>query len=72
MSIRTAHLTHTVAIAAVHPSTIRLICEFHWAQAVDRWVNCSQNGVSSSLKRVVKDMMKKLAYAKTRKHYNNK
>ncbi len=70
--VRVAHLIHTGAIAAVHPSTIRLICDFHRAQAVDRWVNRSQNGVPSSLKEVVKDMMKKLAYAKTRKHYNNK
>ena len=62
------HFTFVGAIASVHPSTVRLICDFHRAQAVDRWVNSSQNGVPSGLKEVVKAMMKKLAYATTRKH----
>ena len=62
------HFTFVGAIASVHPSTVRLICDFQCAQAVDRWVNTSQNGVPSGVKEVVKDMIKKLAYATTGKH----
>lgn len=51
------------AIARVHPSCIRLICDFHRAQAWERWVNKSSNGVSSQEKEIVLSYLKDLAYA---------
>ena len=32
-------------VAAVHPQCFRLLCDFHHAQAVERWVNKGTNGV---------------------------
>ena len=41
------------AIGNVLPSCIRLLCDFHRAQAWERWVSKSANGVSSQDKDMV-------------------
>lgn len=53
------------AFGNVHPNCIRLICDFHTLQAVERWVNCSQHCIPSEQKIAVKAAFKKLVYAKT-------
>ena len=53
------------AVAAVHPQCFRLLCDFHRAQAVERWVNKGTNGVQPSDKALVTDAVRRLAYATT-------
>ena len=53
------------AIGAVHPSCIRLLCDFHRAQAWERWVNKSANGVLPQDRDTVLSYLKDLAYATT-------
>ena len=53
----------TGAIALVHPECIRLVCDFHSLQAVERWTNKSQNGVRHEDKCTVKSLFKQLLYA---------
>jgi len=53
------------AIGNVHPLCIRLLCDFHRAQAWERWVNKSANGVSPTHRDVVLSHLKDLAYATT-------
>ena len=53
------------AIGNVLPSCIRLLCDFHRAQAWERWVNKSANGVSSQDKDMVLSYLKDLAYTIT-------
>lgn len=55
------------AIGIVHPSCIRLLCDFHRAQAWERWVNKSANGVLSQDRDLVLSYLKDLAYASTGK-----
>ena len=52
------------AFGNVHPNCIRLICDFHTLQAVERWVNCSWHCVPPESKSIVKAAFKKLVYAK--------
>ncbi len=51
------------AIENVHPSCIRLLCDFHRAQAWERWVNKSSNGVLPHDRDSVLAHLKTLAYA---------
>ena len=51
------------AIAKVHPKAARLICDFHRAQAQDRWINKNSNGIPAELKTTVSAKLKELAYA---------
>lgn len=53
------------AIGNVHPLCIRLLCDFHRAQAWERWVNKSANGVPTALRDAVLSSLKDLAYATT-------
>ena len=53
------------AIASVHPTTVRYICDFHRAQAIERWIKHARNGVSQSQQHIVANSFKKLAYATT-------
>ena len=53
------------AIGNVFPSCVRLLCDFHRAQAWERWVNKSANGVSPQDKDMVLSYMKDLAYTIT-------
>ena len=55
----------TGAFGNVHPNCIRLICDFHTLQAVERWVNCSQHCILPEQKTIVKAGFKNLVYAKT-------
>lgn len=66
------------AIGSVFPNCIRLLCDFHRAQAWERWVSKTANGVLSSNRDVVLSYLKDLAYANTGtvytcpfNHYNN-
>lgn len=59
------------AVGIVHPSCIRLLCDFHRAQAWERWVNKSANGVSSQDRDLVLGYLKDLAYASTGKTTND-
>ena len=53
------------AIGNVLPSCNRLLCDFHRAQAWERWVNKSANGVSSQDNDMVLSYLKDLAYTIT-------
>jgi hypothetical protein len=53
------------AIGSTFPSCIRLLCDFHRAQAWERWVSKTTNGVLSSDKDMVLSYLKDLAYAST-------
>ena len=53
------------AVGTVHPNYLRLLCDFHRAQAIERWVNRSANGVRHEDKILVKLSMSQLAYAPT-------
>ena len=53
------------AVAQVHPKAVRLLCDFHRAQAQDRWINKNSNGIPAQLKAVVSAKFKALAYAPT-------
>lgn len=53
------------AVGAVFPHCIRLICDFHRAQAWERWVNKGANGIFPQDKDVVLSYLKSLAYAIT-------
>ena len=53
------------AIGNVHPLCIRLLCDFHRAQAWERWVNKSVNGVLPEDRDAVLGLLKDLAYATT-------
>jgi len=53
------------AVGEVHPDCIRLICDFHTFQAVERWVNCSQHSVPPEVRSIVKAAIKELVYAKS-------
>lgn len=53
------------AVAHAHPKATRLLCDFHRAQAQDRWINKNSNGVPAELKSVVSAKLKALAYATT-------
>ena len=53
------------AIGQVHPTTIRLLCNFHRSQAWERWVNKNSNGVSPHDRATVLNYLKDLSYAKT-------
>lgn len=53
------------AIGSTFPSCIRLLCDFHRAQAWERWVSKTANGVLSSDKDMVLSFFKDLAYANT-------
>ena len=56
------------AVGNVFPSCFRLLCDFHRAQAWQRWVSKSANGVTSRDKdNMVLTYLKKLAYAITGK-----
>ena len=55
------------AVASVHPECSQLLCDFHRAQAVERWVNKGTNGVLPSNKPLVTDAFRRLAYAPTGK-----
>ena len=55
------------AIGTVHPSCICLLCDFHRAQAWERWVNKSANGVLPEHRDLVLSHLKDLAYAITGK-----
>ena len=57
------------AVAAVHPTCIRYICDFHRGQAFERWVNRAANGVTPTTRNLVLDSMKRLAYATTGKYH---
>ena len=59
------------AVAAVHPTCIRYICDFHRGQAFERWVNRAANGVTPTTRNLVLDSMKRLAYAPTGTYHNN-
>ena len=59
------------AVAAVHPTCIRYICDFHRGQAFERWVNQAANGVTPTTQNLVLDSMKCLAYAPTGTYHNN-
>ena len=59
------------AVAAVHPTCIRYICDIHRGQAFERWVNQAANGVTPTTRNLVLDSMKHLAYAPTGKYHNN-
>lgn len=51
------------AIENVFPKCVRLLCDFHRAQAWERWVNKGANGVLPQDKVVVLSYLKELAYA---------
>ena len=51
------------AVGNVFPLCVRLLCDFHRAQAWQRWVNKSANGVVYDDKELVFTYLKKLAYA---------
>ena len=53
------------AVKDVHPNCIRLVCDFHTLQAIERWVNNSHHGVSSEAKHSVKKAFKELMYSRT-------
>ena len=52
-------------VAQVHPKAVRLLCDFHRAQAQDCWINKNSNGIPAQLKAVVSAKFKALAYAPT-------
>ena len=56
------------AVAAVHPQCFQLLCDFHCAQAVERWVNKCTNGVHPTDKALLTDAFRRLAYAATGKN----
>ena len=53
------------ATAQVHPKAVRLVCDFHRAQAQNRWINKNSNGIPAELKNVVSAKLKQLAYTST-------
>ena len=57
------------AIGSIFPNCIRLLCDFHRAQAWERWVSKTANGVPSSDKDIVLSYLKDLAYANTGMSY---
>ena len=57
------------AIGNVHPSCIRLLCDFHRAQAWERWVNKTANGVLPQDRDTLLSYLKDLAYATTGTFY---
>ena len=54
-----------IAVGNVLPSCVRLLCDFHRAQAWRHWVSKSANGVVHDDKELVFSYLKKLAYAIT-------
>ena len=50
------------AIQIIHPTTVRYICDFHRAQAIERWVAKASNGVNSEERRKITGDLKALAY----------
>jgi len=53
----------------VHPSCIRLLCDFHRAQAWERWVNKTANSVLPQDRDTLLSYLKDLAYATTGTFY---
>ena len=53
------------AIGTVHSSCICLLCDFHRAQAWERWVNKSANGFLPEHRDLVLSHLKDLAYVIT-------
>ena len=51
------------AIGVVLPKCVRLVCDFHSLQAVERWINKSSNCVKFEDKAAVKSSFKTLLYA---------
>ena len=58
-------LLYIIHQGEVHPNCIRLICDFHTFQALDRWANCSQHGIPPEVRSIVKAAFKELVYAKS-------
>ena len=50
------------AIQVTHPATVRYICDFHRAQAHERWVAKGSNGVQSHERNRITADLKALAY----------
>ena len=50
------------AIQTIHPATVRYICDFHRAQALERWVAKASNGVNPDERRRITADFKALAY----------
>lgn len=50
------------AVQTTHPSTVRYICDFHRAQALERWVSKGSNGVNAEDRRRITADLKALAY----------
>ena len=57
------------AIDKVFPSITHLLCDFHRAQAWERWVSKGTNDVLQQNKSVVLGFLKKLAYVPTGKSF---
>ena len=53
------------AVANTFPNCIRLLCDFHRAQAWERWVSKTAHGVSSSERDIILSYLKDLVYAST-------
>ena len=53
------------AIGQVHPTAIRLLCDFHRSQAWERWVNKNSNRVLPHDRATVLGYLKDLSYAQT-------
>ena len=51
------------AIKICHPQTVRYICDFHRAQAFERWVAKGSNGIQPERRRKVTADLKALAYS---------
>ena len=49
----------------MHPKAVRLVCDFHWAQAQDRWISKNSTGIPAELKNEVSAKLKQLAYTST-------
>lgn len=58
------------AIGNVYPTCIRLLCDFHRAQAWERWINKSTNGVHPHDRDTIISYLKDLAYATTGKWHD--
>ena len=60
----------TRSCSSCPPQCFQLLCDFHCAQAVERWVNKGTNGVHPTDKALVTDAFRRLAYAATGKIMN--
>ena len=59
------------AIKNIHPATVRFICDFHRAQAIERWVTKASNGVNSEDRRKITGDLKALAYTCSGQYYKS-